>query len=111
MAPRAVTREELEARRSKIARDLRQLKIDMDSMRDNHGLEPSFDFDELVEDCNAILRGEIVHGVNCQKVEHNDPAFTFEHLDDDDGPYPLCGVFYCGRCHHRLPKGLSGIIT
>lgn len=40
------------------------------------------------------------HGVNCPKAPHG--AGGFLHLPEDDGPYDVDGVKYCGRCHSWL---------
>ena len=43
----------------------------------------------------------IVHGANCHKVKHsgNDEFDGFGHGENDDGPYLIYGIPYCGRCH------------
>lgn len=40
------------------------------------------------------------HGVNCDKVMHT--ADGYLHGPDDDKPYDVDGVSYCGRCHVAL---------
>jgi len=40
------------------------------------------------------------HGVNCVKVIHNSSGFL--HGEDDDRPYDVDGVVYCGRCHEFI---------
>lgn len=54
---------------------------------------------------------EIVHGVNCEKVQHaavlnlgNKQPMGYLHPMDDDSPYDVDGVWYCGRCHVVLPN-------
>lgn len=42
----------------------------------------------------------------CQKVYHWDGE-GFLHAGDDDSPYNVDGVRYCGRCHHCLPHDES----
>jgi len=46
----------------------------------------------------------------CQKVTHLGEGYL--HGADDDGPFEVDGVFYCGRCHgpmhHASPSSLSG---
>jgi hypothetical protein len=37
----------------------------------------------------------------CHKVVH-DKATGFLHQPDDDGPYDVDGLMYCGRCHHAM---------
>jgi hypothetical protein len=40
------------------------------------------------------------HGINCPKVIHEGDGFL--HSPDDDSPYSVDGVSYCGRCHMAL---------
>lgn len=40
--------------------------------------------------------------VRCQKVVH-DSRSGYLHEADDDNPYDVDGVAYCGRCHIALP--------
>ncbi len=42
----------------------------------------------------------IEHGKNCPKVLHVGPGYL--HGDDDDTPYGIDGIAYCGRCHWTL---------
>ena len=42
----------------------------------------------------------ITHGVNCPKAPHVGDGYL--HGEDDDTPYDVDGVPYCGRCHHGL---------
>lgn len=42
------------------------------------------------------------HGVSCQKVSHATTERGYLHSDDDDSPYDVDGVMYCGRCHEAL---------
>lgn len=42
------------------------------------------------------------HGVDCQKVPHIGTGHL--HMANDDTPYDVDGVWYCGRCHVFLPK-------
>ncbi len=38
------------------------------------------------------------HGVgHCEKVWHTDIGYL--HDSEDDTPYLVDGVYYCGRCH------------
>lgn len=39
------------------------------------------------------------HGVDCPKEPHLDQRAGYLHGPDDDGPYDVDGVMYCGRCH------------
>jgi hypothetical protein len=43
---------------------------------------------------------EKVHGVDCPKVTHIGSGYL--HDADDDKPYDVDGVMYCGRCHGWL---------
>jgi len=42
----------------------------------------------------------VVHGTNCQKKPHTRDGYL--HGEDDDTPYNVDGVKYCGRCHVAL---------
>ena len=42
----------------------------------------------------------IRHGVNCEKVHHLGMGYL--HAADDDRPYDVDGLAYCGRCHVAL---------
>lgn len=46
---------------------------------------------------------DMVHGVNCEKSAHTGDGYM--HGEDDDSPYDVDGVMYCGRCHRALPQG------
>lgn len=50
---------------------------------------------------NATSVSKKWHGVNCPKVAHDGVGYL--HAFDDDGPYDVDGVPYCGRCHLYLP--------
>lgn len=39
------------------------------------------------------------HGVDCPKAEHERYGGGYLHGPDDDSPYDVDGVLYCGRCH------------
>lgn len=39
---------------------------------------------------------------NCEKIQH-DPDVGYLHDRDDDTPYDVDGVMYCGRCHRFIP--------
>ena len=46
---------------------------------------------------------KIVHGVNCNKIDHKFGALGFPtHREDDDGVLEFNYEHYCGRCHHML---------
>lgn len=38
-----------------------------------------------------------MHGKDCPKVQHIGAGYLHEH--DDDTPYEVDGLWYCGRCH------------
>ena len=40
---------------------------------------------------------EARHGVDCSKALHTKNGYL--HAPDDDSPYDVDGVIYCGRCH------------
>lgn len=42
----------------------------------------------------------VQHGVDCRKVEHTRDGML--HAADDDTPYDVDGILYCGRCHTAL---------
>lgn len=55
------------------------------------------------EEVKNIIEAEesqigIRHGINCQKVRH-DTGNGFFHEPNDNGPYYVDNVRYCGRCH------------
>jgi len=60
----------------------------------------------IEEDAPVPVRGDgIQHGVNCRKVLHISKSLKPEgwlHDSDDDRPYDVDGVSYCGRCHQAL---------
>lgn len=41
-----------------------------------------------------------VHGSTCEKVKHTGGDYSHGH--NDNGPYDVDGVKYCGRCHNPL---------
>ena len=43
----------------------------------------------------------IKHGTDCLKHQHESTGHL--HAEDDDSPYDVDGVEYCGRCHEVLP--------
>ena len=49
----------------------------------------------------------IVHGVNCEKAKHDARRGGYLHNSDDDGPYNVDGLSYCGRCHRVLDKDVK----
>ena len=38
-----------------------------------------------------------LHGRDCPKTQHLGEGYL--HASDDDRPYDVDGVVYCGRCH------------
>jgi hypothetical protein len=69
---------------------------------------------ERCPDCNAMIGegmlyahqqreqclGRVVHRANCEKKPHIGDGYL--HGEDDDAPYDVDGVKYCGRCHRHL---------
>lgn len=45
---------------------------------------------------------KIIHGKDCPKAPHESPGML--HSIDDDSPYTVDGVTYCGRCHEYIPS-------
>ena len=37
--------------------------------------------------------------LRCEKVRHDPKRTGYLHEEDDDRPYEVDGVMYCGRCH------------
>lgn len=55
---------------------------------------------------------DILHGVNCPKAVHADGRDGYLHGPDDDRPYDVDGVMYCGRCHVWLdPKNRDQVVA
>lgn len=46
------------------------------------------------------------HGTDCKKVEHLGDGYL--HRADDNWPYDVDGLVYCGRCHEWLGTISSG---
>src|SRR5690606_31033999 len=46
------------------------------------------------------------HGRDCPKVEH--VAGGYLHTADDDRPYDVDGLMYCGRCHAWIATSRYG---
>jgi site-specific DNA-methyltransferase (adenine-specific) len=46
------------------------------------------------------FRKEIIHGSTCPKAPHTRSGYL--HGEDDDTPYSVDGLSYCGRCHTSL---------
>lgn len=51
----------------------------------------------------AMVGASVAHGKTCPKVPHFGTGHL--HAEDDDKPYDVDGVSYCGRCHHAIPGG------
>lgn len=45
----------------------------------------------------------VQHGVDCPKAAHVNGGEL--HAPDDDRPFDVDGLSYCGRCHCYLPGG------
>jgi len=58
----------------------------------------------LCEGRVALLSGEddVVHGTSCPKAHHILGEVGYLHPSEDDAPYDVDGVAYCGRCHFAL---------
>ena len=50
--------------------------------------------------CVATVHHVRVHGIDCVKAPHGGDGYL--HGPDDDEPYEVGGVHYCGRCHEAL---------
>jgi hypothetical protein len=50
---------------------------------------------------SGIYRPAAEAAVTCEKVAHTRDGYL--HAEDDDTPYDVDGVSYCGRCHRSLP--------
>jgi hypothetical protein len=48
----------------------------------------------------ALVGSPVIHGENCPKKAHIVTGHL--HGEDDDSPYLVDGVYYCGRCHTAL---------
>ena len=55
----------------------------------------------MVEQIQADARSNEpeLHGWSCPKVQHGNKSGFLHGACDDDGPYDVDGVRYCGRCH------------
>ena len=43
-----------------------------------------------------------IHGVTCTKRTHTPAQGGYLHGPEDDRPYDVDGLTYCGRCHEAL---------
>lgn len=48
----------------------------------------------------ALAPAKVKHGKDCPKKEHIREGYL--HDADDDRPYDVDGVLYCGRCHYAM---------
>lgn len=46
----------------------------------------------------GLINPVVMHGYSCEKVPHTFKT-GYSHSDDDDTPYDVGGILYCGRCH------------
>lgn len=65
-------------------------------LRSNAGFPPPEEMRKAARGHGMAMR----HGVNCPKVPH--AGIGHLHGEQDDGPYDVDGVAYCGRCHAAL---------
>ena len=75
------------------------------------GNGPMFDWLVLMlqpEQCSAAA---VVHGRTCPKAPHDSGRHGYLHAPDDDHPYDVDGVAYCGRCHAFLATATSAPAT
>jgi len=54
------------------------------------------------ESLGLIGNAPLVHGVSCNKAHHRG-ELEYNHGRDDNQPFEVAGVTYCGRCHAHLP--------
>ena len=47
------------------------------------------------------------HGKDCEKVPHTGDGYL--HAEDDDTPYGVDSVMYCGRCHVAIANHCSAL--
>ncbi len=48
----------------------------------------------------------------CVKLKHDPGVSGYLHGDDDDGPYDVDGLAYCGRCHGYIdPSQEAGLLS
>ena len=47
----------------------------------------------------------VTHGVNCPKTPHVMTGYL--HGPEDDTPYDVDGVTYCGRCHQYIDTAMD----
>lgn len=59
------------------------------------------ELEELFKPVKRTSLGQ-THGVNCMKVPHVLKEHGYLHDENDDSPYDVDGVEYCGRCRREL---------
>lgn len=64
------------------------------------GCHSGFLFD--IQSCTCLTAPPITHGVDCRKVTHLGTGAGYVHGANDDAPYNVDAVWYCGRCHAWL---------
>lgn len=72
---------------------------------DAYLVSKGFDLAKVDASCarlRAKLEARGVHGVTCQKAQHDPQRAGYLHEENDDSPYTVDGMRYCGRCHHAL---------
>ena len=42
------------------------------------------------------------HGLTCEKKPHHKRGGGYLHGEDDDSPYDVDHMIYCGRCHEAI---------
>lgn len=57
----------------------------------------------------ACRSGKTMARWTCKKAPHVGTGHL--HAEDDDGPFDVDGVTYCGRCHSFLPDGETHQVT
>ena len=71
----------------------------MDNPDTQEAAETAQTTDSEAVGCRDLVR----HGADCKKVKHEERA-GYLHAEDDDSPYDVDGLAYCGRCHHWMPR-------
>lgn len=50
---------------------------------------------------------KVIHGKTCPKAIHFPGSTGYLHGAEDDAPYDVDGLLYCGRCHTFLRSDLD----
>lgn len=66
-----------------------------------HGIRHVGTGKRAVRDVEKAIRAVSSHGVTCRKQEHY-MVGGYLHGEDDDSPYLVDGMRYCGRCHDAI---------